>query len=67
MVEVGENLYSIGGDSNAGAVEDRKEIHQLSCISGSCSWTTLTQQLKVGRGQLVAIPIDEKFCSSRKR
>jgi hypothetical protein len=60
MIEVGENLYIIGGKSNDGY---QKEIHQLSCVSGSCSWTTLTQQLKVARYSLVAIPVELIFCA----
>ena len=55
MVELGENLYIIGGYSNDGL---EKDIHQLSCISGSCSWMTLTQQLKVANMDLVAIPVE---------
>ena len=62
MVELGDNLYIIGGWSNYGS--DQNEIHQLSCISGSCSWRTLTQQLKVDRISLVAIPVDNSFCDS---
>ena len=61
MVELGENLYIIGGlDGSDGS--DQNEIHQLSCVSGLCSWITLSQQLKVARHFLVAIPIDDNFC-----
>ena len=62
MVELGDNLYIIGGHSNDGSSFQR-EIHQLSCVSGLCSWTRLTQQLKVARTRLVAIPVDNIFCS----
>ena len=62
MVELGDNLYIIGGWSNYGS--DQNEIHQLSCISGSCSWRTLTQQLKVDRISLVSLPVDNSFCNS---
>ena len=61
MVEVGDNLYVIGGYSNDGS-GIQNEIHQLSCISGLCGWTTLTWQLKVARFSLVAIPVDNTFC-----
>ena len=62
MVELGDNLYIIGGWSNDGS-GDQNEIHQLSCFSATtCSWTTLTQQLKVTRRDLVAIPIGDTFC-----
>ena len=61
MVELGDNLYVIGGMD--GSIGVQNEIHQLSCISATtCSWTTLTQQLKIARYGLVAIPIDDTFC-----
>ena len=64
MVELGENLYIIGGYSNDGISGGyQNEIHELSCISGSCIWTTLTQELKVARYNLVAIPVDDTFCA----
>ena len=64
MVELGENLYIIGGHSYSGASSFEREIHELSCISGSCSWRTLTQRLKVERQSLIAIPVDNSFCDS---
>ena len=63
MVELGENLYIIGGSSNDGSGYQR-EIHELSCISGSCSWRTLSQELNVDRINLVALPVDNSFCDS---
>ena len=67
MIEHGDNLYIIGGtskdDENCTPWCDQKEIHQLSCISGLCSWTTLTQQLKDARYGAVAIPVDDSFCA----
>ena len=62
MVEVGDNLYIIGGYSTDGS-DHQNEIHQFSCVSGLCSWITLTQQLKIARYSLVAIPVDNTFCS----
>ena len=61
MVEVGENLYAIGGYSTDGLFQN--EIQKLTCTSGACSWTTLTQQLKVHRMSAVAIPIMDSFCN----
>ena len=60
MVEAGENLYIVGGVSSGGY--EQREIHQLSCVFGFCSWTTLTQQLTVARFGLVAIPVEDIFC-----
>jgi hypothetical protein len=61
MVELGDNLYIIGGKSSGGS-GNQNEIYQLSCFSGLCSWTTLTQQLKVARQNVIAIPVDNTFC-----
>ena len=65
MVEIGENLYIIGGfspDGTSSPYPVSKEIQKLTCVSGACSWTTLTQQLKVGRDDTVAIPVIDSFC-----
>ena len=47
MVEIHGDAYAIGGDGGSGNDEE-SSIHQLSCSSGLCSWTTLNQQLKTG-------------------
>ena len=68
MVELGENLYTIGGFSHDEIDEfteftESREIQKLTCVSGACSWTKLTQLLKVGRGYAVAIPVMDSFCT----
>ena len=68
MVELGENLYTIGGFSHDEIAKftefpESREIQMLTCVSGVCNWTTLTQQLKVGRGYTVAIPVSDSFCT----
>ena len=66
-VEVGDNFYIIGGNSNIDS-SYLNEIHQLSCSSGVCSWTTLTQKLNLARSHLVAIPIDDDtFCATTSK
>ena len=60
IVEDGENLYMIGGYSNDGF---QKEIQRLTCTSGTCNWTTLTQELKVARSHFVAIPVKDSVCT----
>jgi hypothetical protein len=59
MLEMNGDTYVIGGYS--GAYES--SIYQLSCSSGLCSWTTLNQQLKVARRFLVAIAVQDNFCT----
>jgi hypothetical protein len=38
-------------------------IYQLSCSSGTCSWSTLNQELWKGRRYPVAIPVQDSICS----
>ena len=57
MIEVGENLYIIGGWSPDNGFSYQKEIQKLTCVSSACHWTTL------GRGVAVAIPVDDSFCT----
>ena len=64
MVKVGENLYIVCGHSNNGADSGfQTEIQRLTCVSGVCSWTILSQQLKLGRSGAVAIPVMDSFCT----
>ncbi len=60
MVGLGENLYVIGGTTGSFY---EKEIHKLTCVAGSCSWTTLKQKLKVGRRSAVVIPVNDALCT----
>merc|ERR1719350_498426 len=55
MLEMNGDTYVIGGESSS--AYDKSSIYKLSCSSGLCSWTTLNQQLKVGRAWLVAMPV----------
>ena len=63
-VQLGGDLYTIGGD--LGGVGAQKQfntaIHKLSCSSRVCTWTNMTQELKVGREGTVAIPISKSMC-----
>ena len=57
-VQSGGDLYAMGGYSN----DFTTAIYRLSCSSLVCTWTTMTQELKVGRMLQVAIAIPESFC-----
>jgi hypothetical protein len=59
MLEVDGDVYVIGGTAGPYL----SAIYQLSCSSGLCSWTTLNQQLKVGRASPVVIPVQDNFCT----
>jgi len=59
MLEMHGDTYVIGGYGGG----YNSAIYQLSCSSGLCSWTTLNQQLKVGRRYLVAIAVQDNLCN----
>ena len=60
------DLYTIGGLSPhvpcCGSTE-QTAIHKLSCSSRVCTWTTMNQDLKVARRNLIAIPVLDSLCS----
>ena len=61
-VEIGGDLYTIGGYSNDGSGY-QTAINKISCSSRVCTWTTINQQLKVGRGIPIAIPVMDALCT----
>ena len=61
----GLSMFEMNGDSYAtGGFGDgyNSAIYHLSCFSGQCSWTTLNQQLKAGRDDLVSMVVQDDFC-----
>ena len=58
------DLYVIGGnDSNDENNPDyQTAIHRLSCLSSNCAWTTINQELKVGREFQVAMAVPNDLC-----
>ena len=58
MLEIHGDAYIFGGDD--GGYDSA--IYKLTCSSGICSWSTLNQELKVGRYYTVAIPVPDTFC-----
>ena len=62
MVEIGGNLYIFGGYVPDGG-NYQNEIYKLTCASRNCILTKLEQQMKVARGYLVVIPVDDSFCT----
>jgi len=53
------DLYTIAGQDENGYQTD---IHRLSCLSGNCSWTTMDQELKVGRGYHISMAVPSDLC-----
>ena len=54
------DLYAIGGRVENG--DDQTAIYRLSCSSGNCAWTTMDQELKVARMDLVAMAVPNDLC-----
>ena len=64
ILEMHGDVYVFGGKSGttSSAFDSQSLIYKLSCSSGLCSWTTLSQELKVARHSMVAIPVPDHFC-----
>ena len=60
-VQIGGDLYIIGGLSNSKS-DYQTAIHRMSCSDRVCTWTTMSQELKVVRQDLVALEIPKSFC-----
>ena len=54
VVVIEGDLYTIGGGQTA--------IHRLSCSSGNCAWTTMDQEIKVGREDQVSMVVPKNLC-----
>ena len=55
MLEIQGDLFVFGGYQT--------EIHNMSCLSVVCSWTTINQELNVARNSLVAMTVPDYFCT----
>ena len=55
MIEYGNDLVVIGGDSTNG--QCLKSIYRLSCERWSCQWTEMEQKLSMLRKNFVSIPL----------
>jgi len=53
------DLYAIGGNDGS---DYQTDIHRLSCSSGNCAWTTMDQQLKVGRAWHISMAVPNELC-----
>ena len=66
-VEIGGDLYTIGGyfdDGNGGRSGYQTAIDKISCSSRVCTWSTVNQQLNIGRSNAVAIPVMDALCTT---
>ena len=64
IVEIQGDAFLFGGNLEyfANSFNVNSAIYQLTCSSGTCSWSTLNQELKVARQGTVAIPVPDNFC-----
>ena len=58
MLQIHGDAYIFGGSGGG----YNSAIYKLTCSSGICSWSTINQELKVGRKFTVAIPVPNTFC-----
>lgn len=56
LVNYNGDLYAMGGHPSD-YPSNGKAIHKLSCTNKNCKWTTISQELKVAREDIVAIPV----------
>ena len=63
IVEIQGDAFLFGGTYGSGL---NSAIYQITCSSGTCSWSTLNQELKVGRYIAVAIPVPDNFCEGKE-
>ena len=62
IVEIQGDAFLFGGGHYSSGWIYNSAIYQLICSSGTCSWSTLNQELKVPRYYTVAIPVPDNFC-----
>ena len=63
VVDIQGDGFLFGGrDSSWNEQSVQSAIYQLTCSSGTCSWSTLNQELKVARLYTVVIPVPDTFC-----
>ena len=63
IVEIQGDAFLFGGRYFSNGWKYNSAIYQLTCSSGTCSWSTNNQELKVGRQYHVAIPVPDSFCT----
>ena len=61
MLEIQGDLFVFGGMSDDG---QQAAIHKLECSSNNCSWSTITQQMKTAKRDVVAIAVPNWFCKT---
>ena len=61
MVPLGTQQAIIGGlgKRKGHNIEDQGNIYQVACTNRNCTITKLSQELRVPRGDFVAIPIPD--------
>ena len=64
IVKIQGDAFLFGGRDSGN--NDNSAIYQLTCSSGTCSWSTLNQELKVARYFTVAIPVPDYFCEGKE-
>ena len=59
IVDIQGDAFLFGGYGDGGL---NSAIYRLTCSSDICSWSTLNKEMKIGRRNIVAIPVPDNFC-----
>ena len=62
MLEIQGDLFVFGGLDEPNSRQTA--IHKLECSSNNCSWSTINQQMKTDRRDVVAIVVPNWFCKT---
>ena len=65
LVPFGKDVVIIGGYESDW--KDSKGIYKMSCSNRACTWTTMNQELSVGRYGFVAIPIPDSTAKCKSK
>jgi hypothetical protein len=61
-IEIGGDLYTVGGITSSKDWTLETEIHRMSCSNRICSWKTMNQELTVKRQFHSVVPIPKSMC-----
>ena len=64
MLEIQGDLFVFGGKSPDYPDGRQTAIHKLECSSNNCSWSTINQQMKTAKRDVVAIAVPNWFCKT---
>ena len=64
-VPFGKDVAVLGGKDSSNKAS--KRIYKITCSNRACTWTTMDQELSVGRSAFVAIPIPNSVAKCKSK